>query len=317
MKIVILDKLAMGEDTPFELLDSLGEVVTYDSTAPDEIKDHVGDADVIVLNKVKIAKEIIEAANNLKLICVFATGFDNIDIVTAKKCGVAVCNVPGYSTDSVVMFTVSTVLALAAHLKEYSDYVRSGKYSESSSANKITPVFHEIRGLTWGILGCGNIGVAVLKVAEALGARVIVNKRTPSDSYECVDIDTLCKESDIITLHCPLNDGTRNLINSERISLMKDNVILVNEARGAVVNEADVAKAVLDKKIGAFGCDVYSTEPFLKSHPYYKIKDLDNVILTPHAAWGAYEARERCMQVICENIRSFVNGELLNRVDIL
>lgn len=317
MKIVILDKTAMGADTPFELLDSLGEVVSYDSTAPDEIMDHVGDADVIVLNKVKILEETIEQAKNLKLICVFATGFDNIDISAARRCGVAVCNVPGYSTDSVVMFTVSTVLALATHLKEYSGYVSSGKYSASSTANKITPTFHEIRGLTWGIVGCGSIGTAVLKVAEALGARVIVNKRTPSDAYKCVDIDTLCKESDIITLHCPLNDGTRNLINSERISLMKEGVILVNEARGAVVNEADVAKALLDKKIGAFGCDVYSSEPFPKSHPYYEIKDFENVILTPHAAWGAYEARERCMKIICSNITSFVAGKFLNRVDIL
>lgn len=315
MKIVILDKIAMGEDTPFHLLDSLGEVVTYDTTSPKEVVEHIGDAEVIVLNKVKITAESILKSKKLKLICVFATGFDNIDVIAAKKAGVAVCNVPGYSTDSVALFTVATVLSLAARLREYSDYVRSGKYSNSSSANKITPVFHELRGMTWGIVGCGNIGEAVLKVAEALGARVIVNKRTPSDKYRCVDIDTLCKESDIITLHCPLNDSTRELINNERLSLMKKNVILVNEARGAVVNENDVADAVLSGRISAYGCDVYSAEPFPKSHPYNKIKDLDNVILTPHAAWGAYEARERCIRIICDNVSSFVNGEKLNRVD--
>ena len=316
MKIAVLDKIAMGYDTPFEHLDSLGEVIIYDSTAPHEVLTHVGDAEVIVLNKVKITKETLEGAKNLKLICVFATGFDNIDVATAKKAGVAVCNVPGYSTNSVAMFTVATVLSLVTHLKEYSDYVRIGKYSESSTANKITPVFHELSGMTWGIVGCGNIGKAVLKLAKAFGARVIVNKKTPSDCYECVDIDTLCMKSDIITLHCPLNDSTREIINEKRLSLMKKSVILVNEARGAVVNERDVATAIKEGKIGAFGCDVYSSEPFLKSHPYYEIKDMDNVILTPHAAWGAFEARKRCMQIICQNIISFKNGEQFNRVDI-
>ena len=317
MKIAVLDKIAMGEDTPFELLRPLGEVIIYNNTTQGEVLEHVSDAEVIVLNKVKITKETIDGAQKLKLICVFATGYDNIDVAAAKKAGVAVCNVPGYSTDSVAMFTVATVLSLAAHLKEYGDYVRGGEYSESSSANKITPVFHEIRGMTWGILGCGNIGKAVLKIAEAFGARVIVNKRTPSDNYKCVDIDTLCRESDIITIHCPLNDSTREIINAKRLSLMKKNVILVNEARGAVVNEADVAAAVKAGTIGAFGCDVYSSEPFLKSHPYYEIKDMDNVILTPHAAWGAYEARKRCMQIICDNIKSFASGGKLNRVDML
>ncbi len=317
MKIVVLDKIAMGEDTPIEVLNSLGELVTYDSTAPYEVPERVKDAEVIVTNKVKITKTVIEEAKRLKLICVFATGFDNIDVTAAKHVGVAVCNVPGYSTDSVAMFTVATVLSLAAHLKEYGSYVSQGKYSESSSANKITPVFHEIRGLTWGIVGCGNIGSAVLKIAEALGARVIVNKTTPSQLYECVDIDTLCKTSDIITLHCPLNDKTRELIDSKRISMMKKSVILVNEARGAVVNEADVAAAVKEGRIAAFGCDVYSTEPFSKSHPYYEIKDMDNVILTPHAAWAAYEARTRCIKIIRDNIFSFINGEKLNRVDVL
>jgi len=317
MRIAVLDRIAMGEDTPLELLNSLGELTVYDSTAPEEISEHVKDAEVIVLNKVKINKEVIESAKNLKLICVFATGFDNIDIKAAKKAGVAVCNVPGYSTDSVAMYTVATVLALATHLKEYNDYVRAGSYSKSTTANKITPVFHELRGMTWGIVGCGNIGNAVLKIAKAFGARVIVKKRTPSPEYECVDIDTLCKESDIITLHCPLNESTREIIDARRLSLMKNSAILVNEARGAVVNEADVAAAIKEGRIAAFGCDVYSAEPFRETHPYHEIKDYDNVILTPHAAWGAYEARERCIKTICDNIASFTNGEKLNRVDIL
>ena len=316
MKITILDKVAMGEDTPYSIIDEYGEVVSYDTTFPNETVEHIADSDVIILNKVKITREVIEKSKNLKLICIFATGYDNIDIKAAKENGVAVCNVPGYSTDSVALFTVSTVLALVSHLKEYNRYVMTGEYSKSSSANKITPVFHELKGKTWGIVGFGNIGKAVGKVAEAFGAKVIVNKRTPISEYTCVDIDTLCKESDIISVHCPLNDGTRDLINKNRIDLMKKSVVLVNEARGAVLNERDVTEAVKSGDIAAFGCDVYSAEPFPLDHPYHEIKDYDNVILTPHAAWAAYEARERCIKIIGDNIASYLKGELLNRVDI-
>ena len=317
MKITVLDKASMGEDLPLEVLNEIGVVAFYDATVADNVVEHIGDSDVIILNKVKINESIIEKCEKLKLICVFATGFDNIDVVAARKYGVAVCNVPGYSTDSVALFTVATVLSLVTHLKTYNDFVRNGEYSASGLPNKIAPVFHELSGMTWGIVGCGNIGKAVIKVAEAFGARVIVNKRTPSPDFACVDIDTLCKESDIITVHCPLNDATRGVINRERINLMKKDVILVNEARGAVLEETDVADAVLSGKIGAFGCYVFSSEPFLNEHPYSKIKDLPNVLLTPHAAWAAYEARERCLKIISENIKSFLNGGKLNRVDLL
>ena len=316
MKITILDKIALGDDTPLEILSQYGEVTEFLTTSPDERVEHIADSEVIVLNKVKITEEVMASARCLKLICVFATGYDNIDIKAAKKYGIAVCNVPGYSTDSVVLFTVATVLSLVSHLNEYNKYVKSGKYSASSSANKITPVFHELRGQKWGIIGFGNIGKAVAKVAEALGAEILVNKRTAIDGYNCVDVDTLCKESDIITIHCPLNDQTREIINERRLALMKKSAVLVNEARGAVLNENDVANAILEKRISAFGCDVYSAEPFDTTHPYNKIKDLDNVILTPHAAWGAYEARERCIKTIASNIASFISGGTLNRVDI-
>lgn len=316
MKISILDKTALGDDTPLEVLNKFGEVREYLTTAPEERVEHISDSDAIVLNKVKITEEVMESCPKLKLICVFATGYDNIDLAAAKKHGIAVCNVPGYSTDSVVLVTLATVLSLVSHLGEYNEYVRSGKYSASTSANKISPVFHELRGKTWGIVGFGNIGKAVAKVAEALGAEIIVNKRTTVESYRCVDIDTLCKNSDIITIHCPLNDDTREIINKNRLALMKKSAVLVNEARGAVLNESDVANAILGGQIAAFGCDVYSSEPFDAVHPYNKIKNLDNVILTPHCAWGAYEARERCIKIIAQNIESFINGETLNRVDI-
>ncbi len=315
MKIVLLDRASIGFDTPLSVLDKFGDVLSYDSSTPSEAIERSVDAEVIIINKVKVTRQLIEFAKKLKLICIFATGYDNIDLCAARERGVAVCNVPGYSTDSVTLFTVTTVLALCSRIMEYNSYVRSGEYSSSGSPNKLTPVYHDISGKTWGIIGYGNIGRAVGRVAEALGARVIVNKRTPCEDATCVDIDTLCRECDIITIHCPLNDQSRSLIDESRLALMKPGVILVNEARGAVLDEAAVAKAVKDGTIGGFGCDVYAEEPFPNEHAYTDIMNLPNVLLTPHAAWGSYEARERCINIIAENIESFIDGKTLNRVD--
>lgn len=315
MKISVLDRASLGMDTPLEVLSELGEVEIFDATAPEQMFERCADSDVIVINKIKVTREVMRAAKCLKLVCVFATGYDNIDIATARELGIAVCNVPGYSTDSVALFTVATVLSLYAHLPEYSEYVRSGEYTDSGVPNRLVPVYHELKGKTWGIVGYGNIGRAVGRVAEAMGASVIACKRTPTDEVRCVDIDTLCRESDIITIHCPLNDGTRGIINKDRIALMKREVVIVNEARGAVVCEEDIAAAIESNRIAAFGCDVYSREPFLKDHPYSRILERKNVLLTPHAAWGAYESRARCISIIADNIHSFFNGKFLNRVD--
>ena len=316
MKIVVLDKKTLGEDTPLSVLYTIGDVSVYDSTAPDELPSRCADAEILVLNKVKITRETMLSAKALKLICVFATGYDNIDISAAREFGIAVANVPGYSSDSVALFTVSTVLALVTHLFEYSEFVKCGEYQRLGTPNRLTPIYHEIKGKKWGVIGYGGIGKAVARVAEALGAEVLVNKRVPTNEARCVDIDTLCRECDIITVHCPLNDSTRSLINAEKIALMKEGVILVNEARGAVLNESDVRDAVLSGKIAGFGSDVYSVEPFPNDHPFCDIMHLDNVVLTPHAAWGAYEARERCINIILDNIKAFVRGEIKNRVEI-
>ena len=315
MKIVVLDRYSLGLDTPIDSLVGIGEVVCYDSSDENEAISRISDAEVVIVNKVKVTERILSSAKNLKLVCVFATGYDNIDINAARKLNIAVCNVPGYSTGSVALYTITTALALYSHLIEYNNYVKSGEYSISGIPNKLTPVYHELQGKVWGIIGYGNIGRAVGDVAKAFGARVIVNKRTPVNDAECVDIDTLCKMSDIISVHCPLNDESRLLINEERINMMKPGVILVNEARGAVLDENAVADAVKSGKIGGFGCDVYSKEPFTTDHPYYQIKELENVILTPHCAWGSYESRERCINIIADNIRSFYEGKMLNRVD--
>ena len=315
MKIIILDRATIGFDTPLNVLDKFGEVVCYNNSSTEEAIERSKDADVIIINKIKVTRELMEKSKVLKLVCVFATGYDNIDITAAKDLRIAVCNVPGYSTDSVVLFTLTSVLALSSHLMEYTNFVKSGEYSASGVPNKLTPVYHDIRDKKWGIIGYGNIGKAVAIVAKALGAEVMVNKRTPEVGVTIVDVDTICKECDIITVHCPLNKDSLKLINRDRIAMMKNDVILVNEARGAVLDEEAVACAIEENKIGGFGCDVYSTEPFGLDHPYYRIKDRSNVILTPHAAWGSYESRKRCIDIISKNIDSYCTGKRLNRVD--
>ena len=315
MKITVLDKKSFGNDLPLNSLASIGELTVYEATDDADIVRNIGNSEIIVLNKVKITKDVIDRCNNLKLICVFATGFDNIDINAAREKGIAVCNVPGYSTDSVALCTVATALSLVTNLRVYNNYVTSGAYTESGVPNRLEPVFHEISGMIWGIIGAGNIGKAVGKVAEAMGAKVIYNKRTPDPNLNCVDITTLAKESDIITVHCPLNDSSLNLINKELISMMKKNVIIVNEARGAVVNDNDIVEAVETNRIAAFGSDVYTKEPFDKNHPFNRIMHRDNVLLTPHFAWGSYESRLRCLEIVCRNIKAFLNNEKLNRID--
>ncbi|MBE6537250.1 MAG: hydroxyacid dehydrogenase [Ruminococcaceae bacterium] len=317
MKITVLDRAAMGLDLSFDALTQFGEIEIYDNTSVDEVEARVKETEIAIINKIKMTESVLRSAEKLKLICIFATGYDNIDISVARELGIAVCNVPAYSTDSVTLFTVSNVLYLYSHLAEYMRHVTSGKYTDEGKPNALTPIYHELRGKTWGIIGLGNIGKSVAKIADAFGCNIIVNKRVPVEDYTCVDIDTLCKQSDIITIHCPLNESTNHLINKERISLMKPEVIIVNEARGAVTDEAAIAEAVLSGRIAGFGSDVYSTEPFDKKHPIAKLIGLDNVCLTPHSAWGAIEARERCLSVICNNIKSFIDKETLNRVDIL
>ena len=314
MKIVILDSGTLGADIDLSPIRSLGEVVEYKFSAPDEVAERLSDADVAVLNKIKLNESNLSGAKNLKLICVAATGYDNIDIAYCREHGVAVCNVPGYSTDSVAQLSVSMSLSLVTHLDEYRSFVRSGEYSRSSSANRLEPVYHEIAGQTWGVVGGGGIGSKVAEIAQALGCRVLLCRRQPETRYEAADIDRICRECDIISLHVPLSDSTRGMISRERIASMKDGVVIVNTARGAVCDESAIADAVLSGKIGALGCDVYSTEPFGEDHPFSAILDRPNVCLTPHMAWGSYEARNRCVRRIAENIKEFFAGNIHNRI---
>lgn len=315
MKIVILDYATLGYDLDLSGAKKYGEVIAYEKTAQNEARERVREADIVIVNKVKMVREVLEDAKELKLICETATGFDNIDIDYCRERGILVANTPAYSSACVAQVTVSMVCSLATHLREYEHSVSSGEYTRAGNANLLVPVYHELCGKTWGIIGFGNIGRAVGAVAEAFGCRLLVNKRTPIEGYECVDLDTLLKNSDIITIHCPLNDKTRGMIGKRELDLMKNDAILVNVARGAIWDEGAVADAVLEGKIGAIGCDVFSCEPIPEGHPFTRLFGLENVSLTPHMAWGSFESRTRCFNTVLSNIDAYLKGAPTNIVN--
>lgn len=314
-KIVVLDAATLGDDLDLSPLKELGDVTVYPTSAPEEIAEHLKGADVALLNKVKLNESNLAGNTTLKQICIAATGFDNVDVAWCGAHDIAVCNVIGYSTESVAQLTVSMALSLTMHLPAYNHVVSDGTYSAGTVANRLVPVYHELRGKTWGIAGCGHIGHRVAKVAEALGCRVIAFKRTPEKDLDCVDLETLCRESDILSVHLPLNDTTRGIFDAEHIGMMKPTALFINVARGAVTDESALTEAIRQGKLGGLGVDVYTREPFPESHPFYEIRMLDNVCLTPHMAWGAYEARVRCLDEMMENIRAFDRGEKRCRVD--
>ena len=315
LTVVVLDASTLGEDLDLSPLGALGEVKVYQTSTPEQIAQRIAEADILMQNKAKLTADLLSKAKKLKVICEAATGFDNIDVAYCREHGIAVTNVPGYSTQCVAQITFTLALSLITHLPQYTHFVQSGEYTASGVANRLSPAFCELYGKTWGIVGYGNIGKQVGKIAQAFGCNVIVHKRTPENGVRCVDIETLCRESDIISLHTPLNDGTRGLIGKAQLDMMKKNAILVNVARGAVTDEEAVAQALLSGKLAGFGCDVYSTEPFPQGHPIDRIKDLPNVCLTPHIAWGGYETRVRLLNEMTENAKAFFSGERRNRVD--
>ncbi len=316
MNIALLDVATLNDDVDLSLFDALGTVHRYNLTlTPAELADRSAGCEVLVLNKVKINPTTFPNTGTVKLICVTATGVDNVDVDYCRRRGIGVCNVVGYSTDSVAQVTVAMALSLFNRLPAYKAYVDSGNYTASWLPNYLNPPFRELSGKTWGIFGYGNIGARVAAVAEALGCRVLVCKRTPLPDRDITDIDTLCAQSDILSIHAPLTAETHGIINRERLARMKPTAILINVARGAITDEQAVAEAVLNGRLGGLGVDVYSAEPFPADHPFQALRGLDMVCLTPHMAWGAYEARVRCLTEVAENIRAFYRGERRNRVD--
>ena len=314
MNVVLLDYGSLGCDVDLTPFQSTGAVTAYEMTTQDQLEDRIRDADVVITNKLKLNRSNLCAATHLKQVCVTATGYDNIDLEYCAERGVAVCNVPGYSTDSVAQLTLAMAFALSTHLISYRNHVNGGFYSRSGSPNLLSPVWHELTGRTWGIVGCGNIGRQVARVAKAMGCRVLVFRRSADPEFETADLDTLLQQSDVVSIHLPLNDQTRGLISREKLALMKKDAILINVARGAITDEAALVDAMEAGSLGGLGVDVYSVEPLPADHPYSRIMDLPNVIFTPHCAWGSLEARNRCVREVAENILAFARGERRNRV---
>ncbi len=305
MKIVLLDALTFGE-TSLKAFDKLGEIVVFQTTSVDETQERILDADVIVTNKVVITDAHMSKCTNLKLICVAATGMNNVDLKAADKRDIKVKNVIAYSTESVIQHTFSMLFYLMGHSRYYDDVVKSGEYSKSPIFTDVSQPFHEIFGKKWGVIGLGSIGQGVAKVADAFGANVnyySTSGKNTSQPYQRLKLDTLLKECDIITIHAPLNDDTNNLLDYKELSMLKDGAVVLNLGRGGIINEDAVAK-IIDEKNLYFGLDVLTQEPMKQDHPLLSITNKDKLYITPHIAWTSVEAREKLIASVIKNIKS-------------
>lgn len=316
-KIVILDGKTLG-DIKLEKLSEIGEVKYYDTTDISEVKERISEANIVLTNKVVLNRENLSDANNLEFIAEVATGFNNIDVEYAKEKGIGVANVVGYSTNAVVQHTFAVALALLDEVTYYDSYVKNGEYSKSGLFTCLDKPYYEIEDKTWGIIGLGNIGRKVAKIAEAFGAKVVYYSTTgnnSNDEFSRVSFDELLSRSDIISIHAPLSNNTLGLLDYEALCKMKNSAILVNMGRGPIVVEEDLARAIDENKIRGAALDVFEVEPININSPLLTMKNKDKIILSPHIAWASVEARERLFNEVVENIIAFYNGEIRNRVD--
>lgn len=318
MKIVACEIDSVGNDIKYDSLANAGETVFYtDKVTEDNATERLKDAEVLCINKSQITDKILDAAPNLKLICMFATGFDNANVKACKAHGVDVANVKGYSTDSVAQHTFALLFYLLEKLRHYDDFVKSGDYGNQEHFCLLDQPFHELAGQTYGIIGMGNIGRKVAQIATAFGAHVIFyasSGHSDCTDYEQVSLDELLTRSDVISLHCPLTDRTFHLIDEDALSKMKNTAILINVARGAVIDDEALYKAITTGMIGAAGIDVLAKEPISQDNPLSKLYGYDNVAITPHMAWASVEARSRCVEEVAKNIQSYANGTPRNIV---
>ena len=308
MKIVFLDAKTIGEDIDLSGFDVLGEVVKYGFSTAEEARERSKDADVLILNKVQVNQQMIGEADHLKLVCVTATGTNNLDKEYLDKRGIAWRNVAGYSTESVAQHTFAMLFYLLEKLPYYDNYVKSEKYVNDVSFTHFAKAFHELSGMTYGIIGLGNIGRRVADIAKAFGCRVIyysTSGRNSQPGYERVSFDELLEQSDIVSIHAPLDENTLGLMNKEAFAKMKKSAILLNVGRGPIINEADLAEALNNKTIAAAGLDVLSVEPMQEDNPLRGIKDSERLLITPHIAWAGVEARNRLMGIILGQIKEF------------
>ena len=310
-KIVILDGfVANPGDLSWEPLAELGELTVHEYTAPQDVVARIGDAPVILTNKTVISAEVMANCPNLRYIGVLATGYNVVDIAEAKKRGIVVTNVPAYSTPTVAQFTMALLLEIALHVGHHSRVVHEGKWTACRDFAFWDYPLMELKGKTFGIVGYGSIGKATAKLAQAFGMKVLAYSRHGAEEFH-TELDELYAQSDIVSLHCPLTAENAGMINAATIAKMKDGVILLNTARGGLINEADLREALLSGKVYAAASDVVSTEPIKADNP---LLGLDNMIITPHIAWAALEARQRLMDVATDNVRQYLAGKVQNNV---
>lgn len=304
MKIVLLDTITFG-DTDLSGFDRFGDVVAYEKTTAQQTQSRVVDADVIVTNKVVITKEIMQKCKSLKLICIAATGMNNVDLIGAKDLGIEVKNVAGYSTDSVIQHTFSMLFYLLGHSRYYDESVKEGNYSKSGIFTDVSKPFFELKGKKWGIIGLGTIGHGVAKVATCFGADVCyysTSGKNNNSEYKRVDLQTLLSSCDIITIHAPLNERTNNLLDYDQLSVCKEGAIVLNLGRGGIINEDAVAKLVDEKEL-YFGLDVFAKEPLPSDSPLLSVKNKERLYMTPHIAWTSAEARNKLIAGVIKNIQ--------------
>ncbi len=315
MKITVLDRNTITTgDVSLAPLEKIGEVRMFNMLKPQEIPEAIGDSDAVIVNKANITAEIMDLCPKLRFIGLFATGYNNIDVKAAKERGIVVCNVPGYSTDSVAQHTFALILHFASHADDYAASVARGDWANAETFSYFAFPTSELSGKTLGIFGFGNIGKAVARIALAFGMKVITSVRhsVSFDGVEFVDRDTLFASSDYLTLHCPLTEETHHLVNSETLSKMKPSAVIINTARGGVIEENALTEALNNGKLRGAGIDVLDIEPMRPNHPYLTAK---NCYITPHIAWGSLEARTRLIDLVAENLRAFENGDPINVVN--
>ena len=319
MKIAVLERDSVGTDVDVSCFEKFGEVVYYGNTVADTVAERVKDADIIITNKAPLNGTTLKDAPHVKLICLFATGYDNVDLDYCKSRGIKVANVVNYCSTAVAQHTLLLALALSEKLAFYDDYVKSGAYGAQDRFSNFDRPFTELEGKTWGIVGMGSIGHKVASLAEAFGCKVIfysASGKSTCTEYQRVEFDTLLQESDILSLHCPLSDRTRGLLDREASSKMKKTAVLVNVARGPVVNTQDLHDALMEGQIAAAGLDVLEKEPMAKDNPLGEIKDSTKLIITPHMSWASKEARTRLVGEVTKNIQAFLDGECRNVVNM-
>ena len=317
MRIVFMETDTLGDDVDYTPFYNLGEVVKYNKSEPEYNQERVKDADVIVVNKIPMNEETLRYAQHVKLICLTATGTNTVDFDYVRKRKIAVANVKGYSTQSVIQHTFALLFYVYEKLSYYDQFVKSGEYAASDIFSNFDIKFNELFGKTWGIIGLGEIGRGVAKVAEAFGCRVIYYSTSGNNSnslWERVEFDALLNQSDIISIHAPLNSATEYLIDEDALKKMKKTAVLLNLGRGNIIREEALLKALETGEIAGAGLDVISAEPMLPDNPLLRIKDSTKLIITPHIAWATVEARKRCLYEVYENIVSYLRGEERNRI---